>query len=280
MVKLGAHGLRFRYPGGVVALDSLDLAIEPGERLAILGANGSGKTTLLLHLNGSLRPEDGEVRLDGRPAGYDRAALAGWRSRVALVLQDPDDQLFAGTVYQDVSFGPLNLGLAEAEVRDRVVRALADLRISHLADRPVHMLSLGQKRRAVIAGALAMHPSVLLLDEPTAGLDPHGVLHLLAALRRLVERGTTIVFATHDVDLTFAWADRVALFAEGRVIACGPPEDALADAALLHRAHLRRPMLLELALRARAQGLMPAGEAVPRTVDAFLAALAARSSAG
>ncbi|MBK8176013.1 MAG: ABC transporter ATP-binding protein [Rhodospirillales bacterium] len=266
MVILAARGVYFRYPGAGVALDGLDLEIKAGERLAILGPNGSGKTTLLLHLNGSLRPERGAVCLDGEPAGYGRAALSAWRRRVGLVLQDPDDQLFAGTVYQDVSFGPLNLGLAEAEVRQRVVRALDDLHIAPLADRPIHALSLGQKRRVVIAGTLAMTPEVLLLDEPTAGLDPHGVAHLLAALRRLAESGTTIVFATHDVDLALDWADRVALFAGGRMIACDEPARALADARLVRQAHLRRPMLLDLGEVARNAGLIGADQPLPKTL--------------
>jgi cobalt/nickel transport system ATP-binding protein len=270
MVMLAAKGLSFGYPGGVLALDGLTLEIAAGERLAILGPNGSGKTTLLMQLNGSLRPQRGGVLLRNRPARYDRASLTEWRTTVGLVLQDPDDQLFAGTVYQDVSFGPLNLGLDETEVRARVERSLADLRIEHLADRPIHMLSLGQKRRVVIAGVLAMNPAVLLLDEPTAGLDPHGVIHLLAALRQLSEGGTTIVFATHDVDLALAWSDRVALFADGKVIACDRPDVALADAAALKRAHLRRPLLLELGTKARELGLIDADDALPRTVDQMM----------
>ena len=138
-------------------------------------------------------------------------------------------------MFQDVSFGPLNLGLAESEVRARVAEALGHLRITALADRPVHMLSLGQKRRAAIAGVLAMAPRVLVLDEPTAGLDPHGVVHLLAVLRRLAAAGTTIVYTTHDVDLALAWSDRVALFANGRVTACGAPDAVLGDDTLLRR---------------------------------------------
>lgn len=267
MVVLEACGLCFRYPGGVVALDGLDLALRRGETLAILGPNGAGKTTLLLHLNGSLRPESGTIVLDGQPVKYQRAALSAWRARVGLVLQDPDDQLFAGTVFEDVSFGPMNLARPEAEVRDRVAEALADVGICDLADRPIHMLSLGQKRRAAIAGILAMRPAVLVLDEPMAGLDPHGVGHLLAVLRRLADAGTTIVYTTHDVDLALAWSDRVALFAEGRVIVCDQPERALADPALLQRAHLRRPLLLDIAEQARALALIPRDAAAPRTVE-------------
>ena len=264
-VILAAMGLHYAYPGSVPALQGLDLAIPGGQRLAILGPNGAGKTTLLLHLNGTLRPDAGEVRLEARPVSYDRRFLAGWRAAVGLVLQDPDDQLFAGSVFQDVSFGPLNLGLTEPEVRQRVEAALAALGISELGARPIHMLSFGQKKRAAIAGVMAMHPRVLLLDEPTGGLDPLAQTHLLAALQRLADGGTTIVYTTHDVDLACAWSDRVAVFEGGRVVACGGADTVLADEVLLRRARLRRPVALELGLAARELGLCTADSPLPRS---------------
>src|SRR5262249_51632458 len=150
-----------------------------GRRLAILGANGSGKTTVLLHLNGTLKPRSGEVRLDGKAMAHDHDSLITWRRRVGLVLQNADDQLFAPTVAEDVSFGPLNLGLSHHETRTRVSNALSALHIDHLADRATHMLSFGQKKRVAIAGLVAMQPEILLLDEPTAGLDHLGTESLL-----------------------------------------------------------------------------------------------------
>lgn len=216
-----AHDLHYTFAGGIPALSGVDFAVRPGARVALLGANGAGKTTVLLHLNGSLKPSRGTLRLGGEMAGYDRAALMRWRTRVGLVLQDPDDQLFAGTVYEDVSFGPLNLGLPEPDVRARVTFALEALGIADLAARPAHMLSFGQKRRAAIAGIVAMRPQVLLLDEPTAGLDPHGVGQLLATLDALAAAGTALVLSTHDVDLAYAWAETVALMDHGRIIAEG-----------------------------------------------------------
>ncbi len=279
---LSARGLRFVYPGGIPALDGLDLDVPAGGRLAVLGPNGAGKTTLLMHLNGTLRPDGGEIRLDGNPVAYDRRALARWRAAVGLVLQDPDDQLFAGTVEQDVSFGPLNLGLGEDEVRARIAAALARMRIDPLARRPIHMLSFGQRKRVAIAGVLAMQPRVLLLDEPTGGLDPHGVVHLLAALDHLVAAGTTIVYATHDVDLACAWSDAVAVFAEGRVVARGRPEVVLVDDGVLRRAHLRLPLALEIGLRARELGLIAADAPLPRSrgeVADLLARIAGRPAA-
>jgi cobalt/nickel transport system ATP-binding protein len=274
-VILEACALSYRYPGGVPALSGLSLAVERGQRLAILGPNGAGKTTLLLHLNGTLKPEAGEVRLDGAAQGYGRAALTAWRRRVGLVLQEPDDQLFAPSVFEDVSFGPLNLGLSEAEARARVDEALEALRIADLADRPTHMLSFGQKKRAAIAGAVAMRPDVLLLDEPTAGLDQFGAVHLLAVLDKLRAGGATLAFTTHDVDLAWRWADRVALFVGGRVIRQGDPEQVLADRDALAQARLKPPLLLELGLKARERGWLAADAPLPRSRADALALMGA-----
>ncbi|MCR6629065.1 MAG: ATP-binding cassette domain-containing protein [Magnetospirillum sp.] len=270
-VILEAGGLAYRYPGGVSALDGLSLTMVRGRRLAILGPNGAGKTTLLLHLNGTLRPEAGEVRLDGAVQGYGRSALARWRRRVGLVLQEPDDQLFAASVFEDVSFGPLNLGLPDAEARARVEEALAALRIADLAERPTHMLSFGQKKRAAIAGAVAMRPDVLLLDEPTAGLDQFGAVHLLAVLDKLRAGGATLAFTTHDVDLAWSWADEVALFVDGTVIRQGAPEEVLSDHDAMARARLKPPLLLELGLKARERGWLAADAPLPRNRAAALA---------
>ena len=252
---LEARGLVFRYPGGPAALDGLDLAVERGRTLAVLGPNGAGKTTVLLHLNGTARPEAGTVLLDGAAAGYSRAALAAWRRRVGLVTQDPDDQLFAATVAEDVSFGPLNLGLSSAETTERVAWALAAMGVERLADRPTHMLSFGQKKRVAIAGALAMRPEVLLLDEPLAGLDQAGGRRLTEVLRRLAAEGTTLVLTTHDVDLAWDLADRVALFRAGRVLRHGAAAAVLGDRAAMAAAELEPPLLLELGVKNRAEAL-------------------------
>ncbi|GAB3712502.1 energy-coupling factor ABC transporter ATP-binding protein [Mariniluteicoccus flavus] len=263
-MRLEAAGVRAAHDDHVV-LDDATFAVEPGERIALLGANGSGKTTLLRVLSGAHRPSSGHVLVDGTPLSFDRRGLRDHRRRVQLVLQDPDDQLFSADVAADVSFGPMNLGLPEDEVRARVDEALAQLAIDHLRARPTHQLSYGERKRAAIAGAVAMRPQILLLDEPTSGLDPVGVHEVLAALTRLEERGTTVVMSTHHVDLALAWSTRVGVVHGGRVTS-GETVKLLDDDTLLAQARLHRPWPLELAARLRASKALPPGPP-PRTLD-------------
>ena len=270
MSLLEARALTHVYPGNVRALERLDLRIERGQRLAILGANGAGKTTLLLHLNGTLRPQAGEVLLDGKAMAYDQTSLTAWRRRVGLVLQNADDQLFAPSVAEDVSFGPLNLGLDEEETPRRVASALAAMHISHLAERATHLLSGGQKKRVAIAGLVAMQPEILLLDEPTAGLDHEGTEDLLAVLEGLGHNGTTLVFSTHDVEIAYRFANEVALFHDGRVLAQGPIAEILSNQDLAKQAHLDAPLLLKLGLQAKKLGILSANDPLPRTAEAAL----------
>jgi cobalt/nickel transport system ATP-binding protein len=270
-----AQDLRHQYDGGVLALDGLSLAVHAGVRHALVGANGAGKTTLFLHLNGTLRPQSGSVQIDGYPADYSRSGLTAWRQVVGLVFQNPDDQLFAGSVQQDVSFGPFNLGLTEPEVRDRVDEALDALGITHLRDRPTHMLSFGQKKRAAIAGAVAMRPRVLIVDEPLSGLDPSGQEHFLEVLRDLHAHGTTIVIATHDMSLAYEWADEVSIMDAGRVAVQGPPASVMADAEVLDRCGLRRPWALDVELELRRAGLISSPPGSLRCREDVLSAIAA-----
>ncbi|MFH8421609.1 energy-coupling factor ABC transporter ATP-binding protein [Streptomyces sp. NPDC018038] len=275
LVKAG-----FAYEDGPPVLTGVDFAVAEGRAVALLGRNGSGKTTLLRLLSGGLRCASGTLRLDGAEVAYDRKGLTRLRTTVQLVVQDPDDQLFAASVEQDVSFGPTNLGLPEDEVRRRVREALAALDITALADRPTHLLSYGQRKRAAIAGAVAMRPRVLIMDEPTAGLDPHGQERLLDALGRLREGGTTVLMATHDVDLALRWADEAAVLAPSG-LRTGPVAELLADDVLLAEARLRRPWGTAVARLLRGHGLLPEGAAEPRTpedLDAWLGAAASRAT--
>jgi cobalt/nickel transport system ATP-binding protein len=234
---LAAHGVHFAHEPGRPVLVGADLALHAGRRVAVLGPNGGGKTTLFRLLAGALAPDAGQVCLDGEPVRRTRKGLTTLREQVQLVLQDPDDQLFAADVAQDVSFGPVNLGLSPGEVAARVEGALAALGICDLADRPTHLLSFGQRKRVAIAGAVAMRPRLLVLDEPTAGLDPAGVEELLVTLADLHAGGTTPVLSTHDVDLAHRFADEVAVVAGGRV-RTGPVGEVLGDVDLLRSARL------------------------------------------
>lgn len=273
------HGVSYAYEDGPTVLDGLDFGVAEGRALALLGRNGSGKTTLMRLLSGGLRPGSGELRMSGSPVSYDRKGLTRLRTTVQLVVQDPDDQLFAASVEQDVSFGPLNLGLPDAEVRARVAEALTALDIAVLADRPTHLLSYGQRKRTAIAGAVAMRPRVLILDEPTAGLDPDGQERLLDTLRRLQDSGTTVLMATHDVDLALRWADDVALLTPAGAHT-GPAPATLGRRDLLAQAGLRLPWGVAVEQLLRAGGGLPveSGE-LPRTAEE-LAALLERTGGG
>lgn len=268
----------YAYEEGPTVLSGLDFDVTEGRALALLGRNGSGKTTLMRLLSGGLRPDQGGLTLKGTPVTYDRKGLTRLRTTVQLVVQDPDDQLFAASVEQDVSFGPLNLGLPDPEVRARVAEALAALDIGELADRPTHLLSYGQRKRTAIAGAVAMRPRVLILDEPTAGLDPDGQERLLTTLQGLRDAGTTVVMATHDVDLALRWADDAALLTPSGV-RTGPVARMLAHRDLLAQAGLRLPWGIAVAELLRTKGLLAVAGEGPRTPEE-LAALTAPAMPG
>ncbi len=242
-----AQGLYYTYEDGTVALDHISLRAEQGKITGILGANGAGKSTLFLNLNGVLTPKEGAVTVNGRRAVYDRKGIREVRRQVGIVFQDPDDQLFSADVYRDISFGGVNLGLPEEEVRRRVEAAMERTGVGALRDKPTHALSFGQKKRVAIAGVLVMEPSVMILDEPTAGLDPQGVsdiMHLLTELRDGL--GMTILIATHDMDIVPLYCDYAYLLSGGRVILEGRPEELFAQPEELRKNHLRLPRIAHL----------------------------------
>jgi cobalt/nickel transport system ATP-binding protein len=249
-----ARGLRFRYPDGHVALDGIDLHVAHGERVAVLGPNGAGKTTCVLHLNGLLLGE-GELEVAGLRVTKDN--LRELRARVGLVFQDPDDQLFMPSVREDVAFGPLNMGLDRAETAERVSEALAAVRMGHVADRAPHQLSMGERRRVAIATVLAMRPLLLVLDEPSANLDPRARRDLLDVLAAIP---TTMVVVTHDLPFAAELCERAVVLAQGRVAGDGPCEEVLADRELLRAHDLELPNGFSLELVERRP--RPGGPAV------------------
>jgi cobalt/nickel transport system ATP-binding protein len=238
---IDARGLRFAYPNGVIGLDGVDLRVAHGERVAVLGPNGAGKTTLMLHLNALLTGE-GELEVAGLRVGRDD--VHDLRARVGLVFQDPDDQLFMPTVREDVGFGPLNLGLSRAEAEERIAEALAAVRMEDVAGRAPHQLSLGQRRRVAIAAVLAMRPSLLVLDEPSANLDPRTRRELLELLER-VDR--TMLVVTHDLPLAATLCERAVILSGGRIAADGPCLEILRDTELLAAHDLELPEGFDLA---------------------------------
>jgi cobalt/nickel transport system ATP-binding protein len=236
-----AGGLRFDYPGGHPALAGVDLRVRHGERVALLGPNGAGKTTLMLHLNGLLRGE-GELRVAGIDAR--RGDLRELRGRVGLVFQDPDDQLFMPSVAEDVAFGPLNQGLDRAQADARVAEALAAVRMGHAAGRPPHQLSMGERRRVAIATVLAMRPLLLVLDEPSANLDPRARRELIEVLQTI---DTTMLVATHDMPLAAELCERALVLSAGRIAADGDCRSILGDERLLAEHDLELPFGMQLA---------------------------------
>jgi cobalt transport protein ATP-binding subunit len=232
---LDIQDLHFSYPDGRVALRGVSLFINPGEKTALVGPNGSGKSTLLLHLNGILRGE-GEVHVCGKELTDD--SLRQIRALVGLVFQDPDDQLFSQSVYEDVAFGPLYMGLPKEELEQRVRQALEDVGMAGSEARVPHHLSEGEKKRVAIATVLSMDPEVLVLDEPTAGLDPRGRRELIQLLRGLPQ---TMLVATHDMRMVAELFERTVIIDEGQVVGDGPTAQILAEPHLLERHGLEAP---------------------------------------
>jgi cobalt/nickel transport system ATP-binding protein len=233
---LYVHDLTFSYPDGRQALRGVTMHVDAGEKVALVGPNGAGKSTLMLHFNGILQGSAGRIRVDGMDVVKENLGLI--RAKVGLVFQNPDDQLFSTTVFDDVAFGPLHMGYPEAEVRRRVQRALGQVGIVDFAPRMPHHLSVGERKRAAIATVLAMDPSILVLDEPTAGLDPRGRRSLITLLREL---DATMLVSTHDMALVAELFARTIVLDRGLVVADGPTAELMADQRLLEEHGLEAP---------------------------------------
>jgi cobalt/nickel transport system ATP-binding protein len=264
-IVLEARDVRYRYPRGREAISGISFHIRRGEKIALVGPNGAGKSTLLQMFNGMIRPDTGSMLFDNEPIRYDTSSLRQLRKRVGFVLQNPDRQIIAPTVYQDVAFGPTNLGYNEPAVREAVATALRHVGLVGFERRPPHQLSGGEKKRVAIAGVLAMDPDVLVFDEPTSGLDPSGSEDLMELLDELNHEGKTIIISTHDVELAYPWADRAILLADGQIIREDVPDVAFGNTKYVRMAHLSVPTLLELSAELAKRGFTIPGRK-PRSV--------------
>jgi cobalt/nickel transport system ATP-binding protein len=232
--------LRYSYPDGTEALRGVSFRAVHGESVAVVGANGAGKSTLLLHLNGYLMASQGKIRIGDLP--LTKGTLQEIRRTVGMIFQDPDDQLFMPTVYDDVAFGPINLGLPPEEVEMRVAKALEMVEVPHLRNKPPYRLSGGEKRRVAIATVISMSPDILVLDEPTTGLDPLARRQLIGLLGNFHH---TKIIASHDLDMVADLCERTIVLHEGVIRADGPTADIFRDDALLAGCRLEKPLSMQ-----------------------------------
>lgn len=252
----------YTYPGAKQsALNGITLRIPQNKRCALIGKNGCGKTTLFSLANGLYKPQKGIVSWQDKPLQYDRKSLMKLRQKVGLVFQDPEQQLVASTVEEDISYGLCNLGLPIAEIQQRVSQALVEFELTELAERPVHHLSLGQKKRVSLADVMVLRPELLLLDEPTAYLDRPQSRNLMALLKKIHDSGTTIVMASHDLDLVYCWADWIFVMDEGRLILEGTPQDVFSQRDILKNLQLGLPLIYEILIN---EGLATEGQSLER----------------
>lgn len=262
------ENLSHQYSDGTLALNGVSLSFDKGERIAILGTNGSGKTTLLHHLNGILKPTSGSIYYEDKPLQYDGKSLLELRRRVGFIFQDPNDQLFAPTVKQDVAFGPLNLGQPAEQVKKIADEALQIVGMAEFAEKPPHFLSLGQKKRVALAGVLAMQPEVIIMDEPTSNLDPRAtseILHLLLQLNK--EKGITLLLATHDVDMVPLFANKLYILSKGKLVSDGSPKKLFSDTEMIRNVNLRSPRITHLFEVLKKENNLPISSELPLTIS-------------
>ena len=253
-VHLSTKNLSYTYPDGTHALKNINMEIYKGQKVAIMGPNGAGKSTLFSHFNGLTEPTSGHVEVDGKAIKYDRDTLLEVRQKVGIVFQDPNDQLFAPTVKEDVAFGPMNLGLDYEEVERRVDEALTMVGMEQYMDKTPHHLSGGQQKRVAIAGIIAMMPEKMILDEPSAGLDPEGVEKVLDILNNLNKEGMSIVISSHDIEMVNEFAEKILVLNEGEILESGDKNEIFSNKELLKTAHLKAPITTEILYTLKEKG--------------------------
>ena len=265
-VILEAKDLVYNYPDGTNALRGINFKVEEGQMISILGPNGAGKSTFFLHFNGIIQPTSGSIEIEGETLKYDKKSLLEARSKVGVVFQNPDDQLFAPTVFEDVAFGPMNMGLDEEEVKERTQKALEVVGMADYAQKAPHHLSGGQKKRVAIAGILSMRPKVMVLDEPTSGLDPNGASDIMQLLYDLNDDGMTIIISTHDVDLVPMYSDNINVLRFGEIIKQGNCREVFTDTEVIDKADLRLPWIGQLFEKFDDEDILTLSEGYPLTV--------------
>lgn len=266
-IILKAEHLYFSYDdGNSHSLNGLTLSILRGEKVALMGANGSGKSTFFLCCNGIHKPVKGTLSYNGTPISYDRKSLLSLREKVGIVFQEPDNQLFSASVYQEISFGTLNLGTPIEQAKIEVDAIIDRLEITPFRSQPTHALSGGQKKQVSIADILVMHPDIILLDEPTAALDPKHTTMVHQIIEQLAEENKTVLLSTHDVDYALSWADRIILFYEGTVLLEGAPLNVFQDANALAITNLEQPAVMQLFQKLCAKKVLDATLPMPKTL--------------
>ncbi len=271
-IHLETKNLSYTYHDGTEALKNVNIKIKKGEKIAIMGPNGAGKSTLFSHFNGLSEPTSGHVEIEGEKIIFERDELLKVRQKVGIVFQDPNDQLFAPTVKEDVAFGPMNLGLDYEEVERRIKEALEMVGMTGFEEKTPHHLSGGQQKRVAIAGIIAMRPDIMILDEPTAGLDPEGVDKVLNILNNLNKEGMSIVISSHDIEMVNHFADKIFVLYDGEIIAEGDRHQIFSDKELLKKAHLKAPVTTEILYKLKENGWDVDTEkiSIDETVDEIL----------
>jgi len=257
----------YTYEDGSQALKGVNFTINEGEKIAFLGANGSGKSTMFLCLNGILKPQKGQILFNERPINYSKKDLLKLRSQVGIVFQEPDKQLFCSSVYQEISFGILNLGIDEEKAKEIIENIIEELEITPFKNKPTHFLSGGQKKQVSIADVVVMSPKVIILDEPASALDPKHTEIVRNMIDNLSKKNMTVIVSTHDMNYALEWADRVIIFQNGKVLAEGSPEKILSDEELIIKTNLLQPEVIKLFSRLCNEGILDKSLPVPKTMD-------------
>ena len=267
-VILKAENLDFSYDEGrSYAIKGLSLELKRGRKIIFMGANGSGKSTFFLCCAGVCKPQRGRLYFNGKEIAYDKKSLLELRSKVGIVFQDPDNQLFSASVYQEISFGILNLGVSEEQAKKEVETVITNLEITPFRHKPTHALSGGQKKQVSIADILVMHPEVIFLDEPAAALDPKHTRLVNQIVNQMTDNGITVVMSTHDVNYAYEWADEIVLFHEGSVLFQGIPTDVFRNHSALNKTNLDVPIVMELFERLCKKGILDRSLPYPRNME-------------